>query len=166
MITTSVMKKKKRTVHYVNNSDFYEALLAYKKEVADAKEKGINPPLIPNYIGECFLKIATHLSYKPNFVNYTSKDSMISDGYTDCVKYVLNFNPKVTKNPFAYFTQICYWAFVRRIKQEKRNLELYDRLLEQNGFDEVFHEDNNGADYSNYSDYNSIKDNVHSRMRN
>jgi hypothetical protein len=166
MITTSVMKKKKRTVHYVNNSDFYEALLVYKKEVADAKEEGIKPPRIPNYIGECFLKIATHLSYKPNFVNYTSKDSMISDGYTDCVKYVLNFNPEVTKNPFAYFTQICYWAFVRRIKQEKRNLELYDRLLERNGFDEVFHEDNNGSDYSNYSDYNSIKDNVHSRMRN
>jgi len=165
MITTSVMRKKKRTVNYVNNSDFYDALVKYRKEVNEAISNEEPQPRIPNYIGECFLKIATHLSYKPNFVNYTSKDSMISDGYTDCVKYVLNFNAEVYKNPFAYFTQICYYAFVRRIKQEKRNLELYDRLLERNGFDEVFYEDNGNSDISNYSDYNSIKDAVHSRMR-
>jgi hypothetical protein len=165
MITTSVMRKKKRTVNYVNNSDFYDALVKYRKEVDEAASNEEPKPRIPNYIGECFLKIATHLSYKPNFVNYTSKDSMISDGYTDCVKYVLNFNAELYKNPFAYFTQICYYAFVRRIKQEKRNLELYDRLLERNGFEEVFHEDNGSSDLSNYSDYNSIKDAVHSRMR-
>jgi hypothetical protein len=159
------MRKKKRTVNYVNNSDFYDALVKYRKEVNEAISNEEPQPRIPNYIGECFLKIATHLSYKPNFVNYTSKDSMISDGYTDCVKYVLNFNAEVYKNPFAYFTQICYYAFVRRIKQEKRNLELYDRLLERNGFDEVFYEDNGNSDISNYSDYNSIKDAVHSRMR-
>jgi hypothetical protein len=165
MITTSVMRKKKRTVHYVNNSDFYDALLIYKDEVREAIAQELPQPRIPNYIGDCFLKIATHLSFKPNFVNYTSKDSMISDGYTDCVKYVLNFNPDVTKNPFAYFTQICYWAFVRRIKQEKRNLELYDRLLERKGYDEVFFEDNGNTDNSNYSDFNTIKDNIHQRMR-
>jgi hypothetical protein len=159
------MRKKKRTVNYVSNSDFYDALVKYRKEVDEAVSNEEPQPRIPNYIGECFLKIATHLSYKPNFVNYTSKDSMISDGYTDCVKYVLNFNAEVYKNPFAYFTQICYYAFVRRIKQEKRNLELYDRLLERNGFDEVFYEDNGNSDISNYSDYNSIKDAVHSRMR-
>ena len=164
MITTSVMKKKKRTVNYVNNTDFYDALVKYRAEVDRAFSEDKPRPRIPNYIGECFLKIATHLSYKPNFVNYTSKDSMISDGYTDCVKYVLNFNCEVYKNPFAYFTQICYYAFVRRIKQEKRNLELYDRLLERSNFDEVFFEDG-GADMANYSDYNTIKDNIHSRMR-
>jgi hypothetical protein len=69
------------------------------------------------------------------------------------------------KNPFDYFTQLCYWAFVRRIKQEKRVLELYDRLIERNGFDEVFSEDNENSDIANHSDYNSIKDAVHSRMR-
>jgi hypothetical protein len=165
MITTSVMRKKKRVVHYVNNSDFYDALIIYKDQVREAATEDRPKPRIPNYIGECFLKIATHLSFKPNFVNYTSKDSMISDGYTDCVKYVLNFNPDVTKNPFAYFTQICYWAFVRRIKQEKRNLELYDRLLERNGYEQVFTEDNGNSDNSNYSDFNTIKDNIHQRMR-
>lgn len=164
MITTSVMKKKKRTVNYVNNTDFYDALVRYRAEVNRALSEDKPKPRIPNYIGECFLKIATHLSYKPNFVNYTSKDSMISDGYTDCVKYVLNFNCELYKNPFAYFTQICYYAFVRRIKQEKRNLEIYDRLLERCNFDEVFFEDGE-ADMSNYSDYNTIKDNIHSRMR-
>lgn len=164
MITTSVMKKKKRTVNYVDNTVFYDALVNYKIEVEKALSADQPKPRIPNYIGDCFLKIASHLSFMPKFVNYPHKDSMISDGYTDCVKYILNFNEEKYKNPFAYFTQICYWAFVRRIKQEKKNLELYDRLLERCNFDEVFFEDA-GSDMSNYSDYNSIKDAIHTRMR-
>jgi len=170
MITTSVMKKRKRSTHYVDNVKFYDSLVEYKKTVNEAKELGLTQPRIPNYIGDCFLKIATHLSFNTKFVNYPFKDSMISDGYTDCVRYVLNYNPdfsggRTEKNPFAYFTQLCYWAFVRRIKQEKRVLELYDRLIERNGFDEVFSEDNDSSDIANHSDYNSIKDRVHSKMR-
>jgi hypothetical protein len=164
------MKKKKRTVHYVNNSDFYDALISYKEDVQKCIDKELPKPRIPNYIGDCFLKIAEHLSFNPKFVNYPFKDAMISDGYTDCVKYVLNFNPqykdgKTLKNPFAYFTQICFYAFVRRIKQEQKVMALYDRILENKGYDEVFFEDNADSDISNFSDYNSIKDAVHSRMR-
>ena len=170
MITTSVMKKRKRSTHYVDNVKFYNSLVEYKSTVKEALEKGLPQPRIPNYIGDCFLKIATHLSFNTKFVNYPFKDSMISDGYTDCVRYVLNYNPnfsegRTEKNPFAYFTQLCYWAFVRRIKQDKRVLELYDRLIERNGFDQVFSEDGDTTDTANHSDYNTIKDNIHQKQR-
>ena len=154
---------RKRSDHYVNNKELLEAMVVYRKKVAIAKEKGTDPPPISNYLGECFLKIATHLSYKPNFVNYMFKDDMICDGIENCVRYIHNFNPEKSKNPFAYFTQIIYYAFLRRISQEKKQLEIKNKILEKSNFDEVF--DSNELDSANYSDYNSIKDAVHSKLR-
>jgi len=97
-------------------------------------------------------------------VNYMFKDDMICDGIENCVRYIHNFNPEKSKNPFAYFTQIIYYAFLRRISQEKKQLEIKNKILEKSNFDEVF--DSNDLDASNYSDYNSIKDAVHSKLRN
>ena len=156
--------RRKRSEHYVNNKEFLYAIVAYKKDIKDAEEAGHPKPVIPRYIGECFLKIATHLSYKPNFVNYMFKDDMICDGIENCVRYIHNFNPEKSKNPFAYFTQIIYYAFLRRISHEKKQLEIKNKILEKSNFDEVF--DSNDLDASNYSDYNSIKDAVHSKLRN
>lgn len=164
MINTSAMNKRKRSVHYVNNKDFLAALIEYKKSIKEAEERGDPKPRITNYLGECFLKIATHLSFKPNFVNYIFKDDMISDGIENCVQYIHNFNPEKSQNPFAYFTQIIHYAFLRRIQKEKKQLEIKNKILEKTGFDEVFCDDNT-IDGSNYSDYNSIKDNVHSKLR-
>ena len=158
------MTKRKRSVHYVNNKDFLAALIQYKKEIVEAQERGDPKPRITNYLGECFLKIATHLSFKPNFVNYIFKDDMISDGIENCVQYIHNFNPEKSQNPFAYFTQIIHYAFLRRIQKEKKQLEIKNKILERTGFDEVFCDDNT-IDGSNYSDYNSIKDSVHSKLR-
>ena len=108
MITTTVMTKRKRSEHYVNNKDFLDALIKYKKEVENA-ESGNNPkPRITNYLGECFLKIAEHLSRKPNFISYSFRDEMIADGIENCLMYFRNFDPLKSKNPFAYFTQIIY----------------------------------------------------------
>ena len=177
MISTAVMTKRKRSVHYVNNKEFLEALVQYRKKVREIAEKEIpgiteeqlkkwtspNKPPIPNYIGECILKIATHLSFKPNFVNYMFKDDMISDGIENCIQYLHNFNPERSQNPFAYFTQIIHYAFIRRIGKEKRQLEIKNKILERTGFDEVFTDDNH-IDGDNYSDYNSIKENVHIKM--
>ena len=158
------MSKGKRSEHYVNNKEFLEALIIYKKKLKDAEEKGLPKPVIPRYIGECFLKIANHLSFKPNFVNYIFKDDMISDGIENCVQYVHNFDPEKSDNPFAYFTQIIYYAFLRRIQKEKKQLEIKNRILEKSGYDQVFvDDDSNGG--GNYSDYNSIKDTVYSKMR-
>jgi DNA-directed RNA polymerase specialized sigma subunit len=164
MITTSAMTKRKRSEHYVNNKEFLEAIIQYKREITKALEEDRQKPVIPRYIGECFLKIATHLSYKPNFVNYIFKDDMISDGIENCVQYINNFNPEKSQNPFAYFTQIIHFAFLRRIQKEKKQLEIKNKILERTGYSEVFTDDNT-IDGANYSDYNSIKDSVHSKLR-
>ena len=156
---------KKKSEHYVNNKQLLEALIVYREKVAHAKENDLPKPRITNYLGECFLKIATHLSYKPNFVNYMFRDDMISDGIENCVQYIHNFDPEKSRNPFAYFTQIIHYAFLRRIQREKRQLEIKNKILEKSGYSEVF-DDNNQIDGSNYSDYNSIKDAVHSKLRN
>ena len=163
-ITVGTMPRKKRSEHYVNNKEFLAALIKYREEVELAKIRGESKPQIPRYIGECFLKIANHLSFKPNFVNYMFKEDMISDGIENCVQYIHNFNPEKSQNPFAYFTQIIHYAFLRRIQKEKKQLEIKNKIIEKTGFDEVF-VDNNTIDGDNYSGYNQIKDAVHSKLR-
>ena len=160
----SPVAKRKRSEHYVNNKEFLAALIKYREDIEIAEIKGNSKPPIPRYIGECFLKIANHLSFKPNFVNYMFKEDMISDGIENCVQYVHNFNPEKSQNPFAYFTQIIHYAFLRRIQREKRQLDIKNKIIERSGYSEVF-DDNNTLDGSNYSDYNSIKDNVHAKLR-
>jgi|TARA_A200000159_G_scaffold23579_1_gene20609 hypothetical protein len=155
--------KRKRVVseHYVNNKEFLEALIVFKAKCATAKEAGEPRPRISNYIGECFLKIATHLSYKPNFVNYMFREDMICDGIENCVQYIENFNPEKSKNPFAYFTQIIYYAFLRRIQKEKRQLEIKNKILDKSGYEVAFHTD----DKTGSSDYNTIKENVQIKIK-
>ena len=166
MAIGTTMTKRKRSVHYVNNKEFLEALIDYRQRIVIAEQRGDPKPQISNYVGECFLKIATHLSFKPNFVNYIFKDDMISDGIENCVQYIHNFDPKKSSNPFAYFTQIIHYAFLRRIQKEKRQLEIKNKILEKTGFDEVFSDGSTMIDGENYSDYNSIKDAVHLKLRN
>ena len=125
---------KKKSEHYVNNKELLEALIVYRTKVAIAKEQGLPKPRITNYLGECFLKIATHLSYKPNFVNYMFREDMISDGIENCVQYIHNFDPEKSTNPFAYFTQIIHYAFLRRIQKEKKQLDIKTKIIERTGY--------------------------------
>ena len=157
----SVMAKRRRSEHYVNNKEFLAAIVAYKKSIVEAEELGNAKPRITNYLGSCFLKIATHLSYKPNFVNYMFKDDMICDGIENCVQYINNFNPEKSSNPFAYFTQIIHYAFLRRIQKEKKQLEIKTKIIEKSGYSEVFSDD--GMMAGSESDYNTIKDNINYR---
>ena len=157
--------RRKRSEHYVKNKEFLAALIDYRQLVAIAETKGEPKPRITNYLGSCFLKIATHLSLNPNFVNYMFKDDMISDGIENCVQYIHNFDPEKSRNPFAYFTQIIHYAFLRRIQKEKKQLEIKNRILEKTGYEEVFNNDNS-IDGINSADYNSIKDAVYSKLRN
>jgi len=156
------MPKKKNPEHYVNNNDFLQAIIIHKREVAKAEELGLPRPMISNYIGECFLKMANHLAYKPNFVNYMFKDDMVCDGIENCVQCVTNFNPEKSTNPFAYFTQVIYYAFLRRIQKEKKQLEIKTKIIERSGYSEVFTSDDLTGDSN--SNYNSIKDAVHSKL--
>ena len=125
------MKMKKKNEHYVDNAKFLEAMKEYKQLCEDAKKNNKEKPLVTNYIGGCFLKIANHLSYRPNFINYTFKDDMISDGIENCLQYLDNFNPEKSKNPFAYFTQIIYYAFIRRIQKEKKQTHVKHKMIEK-----------------------------------
>ena len=163
------MGKRTTKENYVNNREFLDALMVFRKDVADAKESGGKRPRVPNYVGECFLKIATHLSYKPNFVNYMFREDMICDGIENCLQYIDNFNPEKSTNPFAYFTQIIYYAFLRRIQREKKQLEIKTKILERSGFDEVLHMDSHSGDMYGYSsssaDMNSIKENLEIRSK-
>jgi hypothetical protein len=129
------MARRKRSEHYVNNKEFLAALIKYREDKEIAEIKGLPKPVIPRYIGECFL----------------------NSGKGD--------NPEKSQNPFAYFTQIIHYAFLRRIQREKRQLEIKNKILEKSGYSEVF-DDSNKIDGDNYSDYNQIKDAVHSKLRN
>ena len=148
------MGKRQQSVHYVNNKDFLDAIIEYKKSVKEAEEQGLPKPRITNYLGECFLKIANHLSFKPNFVNYIFKDDMISDGIENCLQYVSNFNPEKSNNPFAYFTQIIYYAFIRRIQKEKKQAEIKQKLLNRTDIHQYETIEGDNGNYTNsYVDY-------------
>jgi len=137
METTQKLKKPKAKPHYVDNKKFLEAMVEYKEKCRVAEEKGKTKPDVTNYIGECFLKIANHLSFRPNFINYTYRDDMISDGIENCLQYMSNFNPEKSNNPFAYFTQIIYYAFIRRIQKEKKQMLVKSKLIANAGIENM-----------------------------
>lgn len=124
------MAKKRAGNHYIDNERFLEELVTHKKAVVKAKKEGIKPPGVTNYIGQCFLDIANNLAKKPNFANYTYKDEMVSDSVENCIMYATNFDPKKSKNPFAFFTQITFYAFLRRIQKEKKQLYIKLKCFE------------------------------------
>ena len=127
---------KSKKPHYVNNKEFLQAMIEWNNRCKEAKKNGNPTPQVTNYIGECFLKIANHLSYRPNFINYTYREEMISDGIENCLQYVHNFNPEKSDNPFAYFTQIIYYAFLRRIQKEKKQAHVKNKMIENMTIDE------------------------------
>ena len=131
------MKKAKEKPHYVDNKKFLEAMIEYRDRCEKAKNRNRKKPDVTNYIGECFLKIANHLSYRPNFINYTFRDDMISDGIENCLQYMDNFNPDKSNNPFAYFTQIIYYAFIRRIQKEKKQIQIKSKLIANTGVENM-----------------------------
>lgn len=154
--------------HYVSNADFLVAMKAYREKVLAAAEAGEPKPRVPEYVGECLLKIATHLSYKHNFINYTYREDMILDGVENCLQYISNFDPTKSSNPFAYFTQIIYYAFIRKIQKEKKQSYIKNKMLldmpfemfELQGHDDDGDYRNSMLDYlrnNNDSDYNMPK---------
>ena len=131
------MTIKKKPEHYVNNKEFLAAMVEYRKSVNKSKRNKLTKPVVPDYVGECFLKIANHLSFRPNFINYTFRDDMISDGIENCLQYLDNFNPVKSNNPFAYFTQIIYYAFIRRIQKEKKQTTIKQKLIADANYDDM-----------------------------
>ena len=146
---------KRQKHNYVDNKKFLSEMVKYRQSVIDSTED--KRPRVPYYIGDCIMKIATHLSYKPNFVKYTFREEMISDGVENCLQYIDNFNPQKSNNPFAYFTQIIYFAFLRRIQKEKKYLYTKYKASENtNLFGEKSekHDHDSGSTYNDKIKYN------------
>jgi len=135
MLMTEKKQKQKKTakIHYVDNQKFLEEMIVYKGKCKDAKSREEPEPQISEYVGECFMKIANRLSFRPNFINYAFREDMISDGIENCVQYIRNFDPEKSRNPFAYFTQIIYFAFIRRIQKEKKQLYIKYKTMDTFG---------------------------------
>ncbi len=157
-------RKKVAKAHYVDNAKFLEEMIEYKKMYQISKSNNEELPIISEYLGSVFLKIAQRLSFRPNFINYAFKNDMISDGIENCLHYIHNFNPEKSSNPFAYFTQIIYYAFIRRIQKEKKqlyikyksmqNYEISPEYVEYMNYDEDF---KTSTDFKN-SDFRVVVD--------
>ena len=130
MVNIMKIKPKK---HYVNNQEFLKSLIDYREMCKIAKENGTEEPKIPNYIGECFMKIAEGLSHSHSFVNYTYRDEMVADGIENCLMYFRNFDETKSEKPFSYFTQIVWYAFVRRIHKERKQTYVKYKATQQMG---------------------------------
>ena len=153
---TREKRQTKASVHYVNNKEFTAAIIAHNMACRDAIENDIDKPRVTEYIGECIYKIATRLSTKPNFINYSYRDEMICDGIENCLQYIENIKKKKSSNAFAYVTQIIYFAFLRRIHKEKKQAAIKQRSIEQAGvlFDTLDTMDGNTTGMTNsYVDY-------------
>ena len=133
-----IVEEEEETSHYVDNKEFLAEMIKWKKKYNAAEDSGRKKPPISNYIAESFLKIAEHLSYRPNFMNYPYREEMVGDGVENCLMYAHNFDPEKSKNPFSYFTQIIYFAFLRRIEKEKKQSYIKYKIMEDNA-DEKFH---------------------------
>ena len=146
---------RKKSIHYVNNSDFSTAVVEYVQKVEDARKTNINIPKVPDYIAQCFLRIAEGLSHKANFIRYTYREEMVMDAVENCLKAIRNYNIDAATrtgapNAFAYFTQICYYAFLRRLAKEKKQQDIKFKFIEKAGIEDFVHYDrmNSGSDSS------------------
>jgi hypothetical protein len=163
------LSKKKQGVHYVNNEEFYQAIVEYRKLCAQAEVEGKEKPRIPNYIGSCIWKIAQGLSTKPCFSNYSFVDEMIADAVENSILYFDDYktdfgedNPDYKPNPFSYFSQIAYFAFLRRIyKEEKNRYTTYKHFQETMGLhhdSELFSDENGGSKINPQSLYDNLSE--------
>ena len=157
---------KRKSIHYVNNADFSQAVVDYVTIADNAKEKGEIIPNVPDYIAQCFLRISEGLSHKSNFIRYTYREEMVMDAVENCLKAIKNYDIKTatrtgTPNAFAYFTQISWYAFLRRIEKEKKQQDIKLKYIANVGIDELV--DNQDGDTPN-DEAMAFVDNLRSRI--
>lgn len=139
------------TKHYVDNKKLLDELTLHRQNTQEAKFKGLKKPRLSNFIGECIMLIAKNLSNRPNFINYPFKEEMIGDGIENCLRYIDNFDPEKSKNPFSYITKIIYFAFLRRITFEKKELYTKHKLIQKSFIDEDMVEQSEWNEVRSYS---------------
>ena len=158
--------KPKEKPHYVNNKQFSHAVVDYVKSVTEAEAKGLQPPKVTDYIATCFMKISEGLSHRPNFVRYTYRDEMVMDAVENCLRAIRNYKIETatrTGNPnaFSYFTQICFFAFIRRITKEKKQQDIKHKFIERMGIEEFM---DMGMDQQAASDTQAYVDTLKGRI--
>ena len=157
---------KRASIHYVNNADFSTAVVEYVTLVREAKAKEERLPVVPDYIAQCFLRIAEGLSHKSNFVRYTYREEMVMDAVENCLKAIENYNLEAATrsgrpNAFAYFTQISWYAFLRRIAKEKKQQDIKVKYLAQSGLEEfITSTDEKGAQQVAQAFVDTLKDRI------
>lgn len=152
---------KKKKEYFIDNKKLNSELRVYRDLCRSEKEKGLEKPRIPNYIGKSFMDIATHLAMRPNFSNYIFKEDMIMDAVENMIVCVSNYDPDRSTSALSYYTQVCWYAFLRRIAKEKRQIEIFDKIVTRSNFDTFFDGDGQGLS----ADYNSIVDVVAQKTR-
>lgn len=158
---------KKQNIHYVNNKEFSQAVVDYCKKLTEAKDNNEPLPIVPDYIAQCFLKIAEGLSHKSNFIRYTYREEMVMDAVENCLKAIENYDIDAATrsgnpNAFAYFTQISWYAFLRRIAKEKKQQDVKLKYLSQSGLDEYIYGDMDNTASANVM--NSFLDQLKDRI--
>jgi DNA-directed RNA polymerase specialized sigma24 family protein len=142
-MATKPKKKKKKKENYVNAKEFLQLIIVYYDSGSDE---------ISRELGDSIYKIATGLSFAPNFINYSYREEMVGDALVKMVSAIHNkkFNVDSGYNPFSYFTTIAFHAFINRIKKEKRQKEvieeykesIYDDLMNSSGSGTVYTKQN------------------------
>ena len=158
--------ERRKPQHYVNNKEFSQAVVEYVERVNEAEAAGEDIPIVPDYIAECFLKIAEGLSHKSNFIRYTYREEMVMDAVENCLKAITNYNIDTatrtgTPNAFAYFTQISYYAFLRRLSKEKRQQDIRFKYIEDSGIEGFLEETGDvDIDSQNRAFVDSLRDRI------
>ena len=158
--------KPKDKPHYVNNREFSEAVMDYAIEARDCRQKEKKVPTVPDYIAKCFIRISEGLSHRPNFVRYTYRDEMVMDAVENCLRAIRNYKIETTTrtgnpNAFSYFTQICFFAFIRRITKEKKQQDIKLKFIERMGIEEFM---DMGMDSQAAGDAQAYVDTLKSRI--
>jgi hypothetical protein len=161
------VNEKVKKPHYVNNKDFSLAVVAYVKAVTEAKAKNLPVPIVPNYVAQCFLKISEGLSHKSNFIRYTYREEMVMDAVENCLRAINNYNIEATTrtgvpNAFSYFTQICYFAFLRRLAKEKKQQDIKFKFIEYATIEDLMHFD--GVDEFDHNTTQPFVDHLRERI--
>ena len=160
-------RTQRKSIHYVNNADFSQAVVDYVTLVEEAKESKKAIPKVPDYVAKCFLRIAEGLSHKANFIRYTYREEMVMDAVENCLKAISNYNLEAATrtgkpNAFAYFTQISWFAFLRRIAKEKKQQDVKIKYLTQSGIENFI--DNELGDESSQQVVDAFVDTLRGRI--
>lgn len=107
---------------YLNNKD----LMA---EVKRSKDVG----QMTNELATMLQLLCSKYAKKGNFINYSYNEDMQAYAMMMLVRTWNSFDPAKSNNPFAFFTQCIKNSFIQYLNQEKRQRDVRDVILIDQG---------------------------------